>query len=163
MAERGPILRVGFTTNNITPIGTTASGTGLPTESTTTSFSKQAAVIFDGHDTPSATTGIRSFPFSFAGGAAVAIGYAGPSMVPSVSGNAASFSNANSPITNSNPGTTLPVPQTVTTYYKMTGYYTTGAVYESFVVTGSPTSATTTNPNTGHTLINTFVSQTWTS
>lgn len=46
-------------------------------------------------------------------------------------------------------------------YYKMTGYYVTGAVYESFVVTINPTPATTTNPNTGHTLTNTFVSSFW--
>src|SRR5574337_903917 len=78
-------------------------------------------------------------------------------------GNAASFGSNNSPITNSNAGTTLPTPPTATVYYKMVGYYVTGAVYESFVVTGSPTSASTTNPNTGHALINTFVAQTWTS
>lgn len=44
-----------------------------------------------------------------------------------------------------------------TLYYKMVGFYTTGVVYESFVATGSPAASTCTNPNTGHTLVNTYV------
>lgn len=58
---------------------------------------------------------------------------------------------------------TIPKPTVATTtnYYKMVGYYTTGATYESFVTTGSPSSSTTTNPNTGHTLVNTFVASFW--
>lgn len=48
-----------------------------------------------------------------------------------------------------------------TKYYKMVGYYVTGAVYEEFVVTGSPTTPSFTNPNTGHALINCYVSTFW--
>lgn len=48
-----------------------------------------------------------------------------------------------------------------TRYYKMVGYYSTGAVYETFIITGAPATGTTTNPNTGHTLINTFVASFW--
>jgi hypothetical protein len=44
-----------------------------------------------------------------------------------------------------------------TKYYKMVGFYVSGAVYESFVATGSPAASTCTNPNTTHTLINTYV------
>lgn len=44
-----------------------------------------------------------------------------------------------------------------TKYYKMVGFYVSGGVYESFVATGSPAASTCTNPNTGHTLINTYV------
>lgn len=65
---------------------------------------------------------------------------------------------------NNNKPEPLPIPtgtSSVTKYYQMVGYYTTGAVYESFVVTGSPATPTTTNPNTGHTLVNTFVASFW--
>jgi|SRR5579885_664346 len=48
-----------------------------------------------------------------------------------------------------------------TKYYQMVGYYTTGAVYEAFVVTGSPSASTATNPNTGHTLTNCYVASFW--
>lgn len=161
MAERGPILRVGFTTNNITPIGTTASGTGLPTESTTTSFSKNIGVIFDGHDAPSGYVGQKTSGFSLTGGFSQTISYQSVATIPS--GNNAPSGPSITTYTNSVAGTSLPTPTGVTNYYKMVGYYTTGATYESFVVTGSPAPSTTTNPNTGHTLINTFVAQTWTS
>ena len=59
---------------------------------------------------------------------------------------------------------TLPQVTTITAtkYYKMVGFYVTGSVYESFVVTGSPTAPSVTNPNTGHALINTYVSSFWT-
>lgn len=50
---------------------------------------------------------------------------------------------------------------TTTSFYKMVGFYVTGSVYEEFVVTGSPASSTTVNPNTGHTLINCYVSTFW--
>jgi hypothetical protein len=45
-----------------------------------------------------------------------------------------------------------------TIYYKMRGYYITGAVYEVYVVTGSPSST----PPSGHTLTNVAVIDTWT-
>jgi hypothetical protein len=48
-----------------------------------------------------------------------------------------------------------------TKYYKMVGYYVTGAVYEEFVVTGAPSASTAVNPNTTHTLINCYVSTFW--
>lgn len=48
-----------------------------------------------------------------------------------------------------------------TKYYQMVGYYAAGATYESFVVTGSPSASSTTNPNTGHALINTYVASFW--
>ena len=54
-----------------------------------------------------------------------------------------------------------PLPLTALTYYKMVGYYATGSVYESFVATNAPSLATVVNPNTGHTLINTYVSAFW--
>ncbi len=162
MAEKGPILRRGTITNNTTTIGTFASSTGLPPESYTTSFINESVGIFDGHDSTSASTGIKTPPFSYAGGAAVAIGYLSPAIVPSVSGNANTYMPSET-ITNGVAGTTLPTPATATVYYKMVGYYTTGAVYESFVTTGSPASASTTNPNTGHALINTFVALSWTA
>jgi hypothetical protein len=59
---------------------------------------------------------------------------------------------------------TLPFVTTVaaTRYYQMVGFYVTGAVYEAFVVTGSPTAPSVNNPNTGHALINTYVSSFWT-
>ncbi len=50
---------------------------------------------------------------------------------------------------------------TTTKYYQMVGYYVTGATYESFVITGSPSAASVTNPNTGHALINTYVASFW--
>jgi hypothetical protein len=59
------------------------------------------------------------------------------------------------------PGLPTPSGGSTVKYYKMVGYYTTGTVYESFVTTGSPASPTTVNPNTGHTLVNTFVSSFW--
>jgi len=46
-------------------------------------------------------------------------------------------------------------------YFQMTGFYVTGNVYESFVTVNSPAPSNTTNPNTGHVLIDTFVSSTW--
>lgn len=49
----------------------------------------------------------------------------------------------------------------VINYYKMVGYYVASAAYEAFVVTGSPSAASTTNPNTGHALVNTFVASFW--
>lgn len=48
-------------------------------------------------------------------------------------------------------------------FYKMVGFYTTGSVYESFVNIGAPTVATTVNPDTGHTLIDTYVAAYWTA
>lgn len=54
----------------------------------------------------------------------------------------------------------LPIPAGgggTTKYYKMVGFYVAGATYESFVATGSPAASTCTNPNTSHTLINTYV------
>ena len=163
MVEKGPILRSGTVTNKTTTIGTFASSTGLPPESYTTSFINQNIGIFDGHDAPSGFVGLRTSGFSLTGGNSIVVSYNSVAMIPSINGNAASFGSNNSPITNSNAGTSLPTPAGATVYYKMTGFYVTGAVYESFVVTGSPTSASTTNPNTGHALINTFVSQTWTA
>lgn len=56
----------------------------------------------------------------------------------------------------------VPLPRVNTVYYKMVGYYISGAVYESFVVSTSPTAASVTNPNTGHALVNTRVAATWT-
>ncbi|HSY75585.1 MAG TPA: hypothetical protein VK890_01935 [Bacteroidia bacterium] len=47
-------------------------------------------------------------------------------------------------------------------YYQMTGFYVVGSTFESFVVTANPTPASTTNPNTGHALINTYVASFWT-
>lgn len=44
-----------------------------------------------------------------------------------------------------------------TTYYKMRGYYVTGAVYETYTVTGSPSSS----PPSGHTLIDVAIVATW--
>lgn len=48
------------------------------------------------------------------------------------------------------------VPSTV--YYKMRGYYTIGSVYETYIVTGSPS---LTVPS-GHVLTNIIVASTWT-
>lgn len=45
----------------------------------------------------------------------------------------------------------------ITTYYKMRGYYVVGAVYETYVVTGSPSST----PPSGHTLIDVVIVSTW--
>jgi hypothetical protein len=55
----------------------------------------------------------------------------------------------------------LPFASNLLAYYKMVGYYVTGGIYESFVVIGAPSLATTVNPNTGHTLTNTYVSAVW--
>jgi hypothetical protein len=44
-----------------------------------------------------------------------------------------------------------------TTYYKMRGYFVSGAVYETYVVTGSPSST----PPSGHTLIDVAIVATW--
>lgn len=52
-------------------------------------------------------------------------------------------------------------PEGQITYYKMVGFYTTGNVFESFVVLTTPAPSTTINPNTGHTLINTYVADVW--
>lgn len=161
MVERGPTIRAGATTIRLTGIGTFANSTGLPPTSKSTSLLNESIGIFDGHDSPSGFVGLRQNSFSLAGGGSVVISNIFYGSI--VSGN---DSNSDTPqfiISNpSIPGGTLPVPPTVTTYYKMTGYYTTGAVYESFVVTGNPAPASTTNPNTGHSLINTYVAQTWT-
>jgi len=46
-------------------------------------------------------------------------------------------------------------------YFKMVGFWTEGNIYEAFVVMGAPSQSTTVNPNTGHVLINTYVSTTW--
>lgn len=45
-----------------------------------------------------------------------------------------------------------------TTYFKMRGYYTVGSVYETYIVTGSPS---LTVPS-GHVLTNIIVASTWT-
>jgi hypothetical protein len=50
---------------------------------------------------------------------------------------------------------------TLTKYYKMVGYYTTGAVYEEFISVGAPSASSATNPNTGHALVNCYVSTFW--
>src|ERR1017187_1223054 len=55
----------------------------------------------------------------------------------------------------------LPFASNLLAYYKMVGYYATGSIYESFVVIGAPSSATTVNPNTGHILTNTYVAAVW--
>jgi hypothetical protein len=55
----------------------------------------------------------------------------------------------------------VPLPRVNTIYYKMVGYYVSGAVYEAFVVTGAPSAASVTNPNTGHALVNTRVAASW--
>ena len=47
---------------------------------------------------------------------------------------------------------------TITTYYKMTGYYEAGFVFETFVVTSAPSNA----PPSGHTLTNVFIAASWT-
>lgn len=44
-----------------------------------------------------------------------------------------------------------------TTYYKMRGYFVSGAVYETYVVTGTPSST----PPSGHTLIDVAIVATW--
>lgn len=50
---------------------------------------------------------------------------------------------------------------TLTKYYKMVGYYVTGAVYEEFISVGAPSASSATNPNTGHALIDCYVSTFW--
>lgn len=45
----------------------------------------------------------------------------------------------------------------VTTYYKMRGYYAIGAVYETYVVSGAPSS----NPPSGHTLTDVSIISIW--
>ena len=45
----------------------------------------------------------------------------------------------------------------VTTYYKMRGYYATGAVYETWVVTEEPS----VTPPSGHVLTNVVIVSTW--
>jgi hypothetical protein len=73
--------------------------------------------------------------------------------------------NSDRGITTSSSFQTLPKPSGAgggtTKYYQMVGYYAAGSTYESFVVTGSPTAAAVTNPNTGHALINTYVASFW--
>lgn len=178
--ERGPTIRRGTATSEITQTSTLASSTGLPQESNTTSFSSNSALtgtstdtsgvpntragITNGHDSSSGTSGLR-------GNTGISRAGNNISATPSYLefGSQASGNNAFSIPTNpvyKTPGTTLPVPAGgggggLTKYFKMTGYYVTGAVYESFVVTGNPSPPTTTNPNTGHTLVNTFVSSFW--
>jgi hypothetical protein len=49
----------------------------------------------------------------------------------------------------------------LTSYYKMVGFYITGSTYEEFVSIGAPSASTFTNPNTGHSLINCYVSTFW--
>ena len=58
-------------------------------------------------------------------------------------------------------GNSVPLPHTNIVYYKMVGYYTVGLVYESFVVTTSPTAESVTNPNNGHALVKTRVAASW--
>jgi hypothetical protein len=157
--EHGPILRRGTTTTNITPIGTTASGTGLPTESTTTSFANDNVGTASGHDQGSGFSGLRQSGISLVGGGSVVISYLSLNSTNSGNEQTLSTSAPNNVITNNNAGISLPTP--VGKHFKMIGYYVTGAVYESFVVTGSPTPSSTTNPNTGHALINTYVANIW--
>lgn len=64
------------------------------------------------------------------------------------------------PIRNAS-GDILNPPSGATPYFQMVGFYTVGGVYESFVVTGTPASPTVINPNTGHTLVSTYVSSYW--
>ena len=56
-----------------------------------------------------------------------------------------------------NAGITIPNQVIPVTYYKMRGFYTVGGVYESYVVTGSPSF---TVPS-GHTLTNIVVAAVW--
>lgn len=161
--ERGPIKRRGAVTNSDTKIGTTDTSTGLPQQSNTTSFANNTAGTADGNDSPSAFVGFRSDFVSIFGTSSPGRAYFETSTVPG--GNQGTPLEVTLPLVYNTAGSTLPVPtgggMSLTKYYKMVGYYTTGAVYESFVVTGAPASPTTTNPNTGHTLVNTFVSSFW--
>lgn len=161
--EHGPILRRGTVTTNVTPIGTLASSTGLPPESSTTSFINNSIGTASGHDVISGLTALKTNLISTVDSGPF-VSYVFFSSIASGNNGTATNQQPNSVVTNQN-GTSLPIPPAsgggLTKYFKMVGYYTTGAVYESFVVTGSPTSPTTTNPNTGHTLINTFVSSFW--
>lgn len=50
---------------------------------------------------------------------------------------------------------------TLTKYYKMVGFFVSGAVYEEFISVGAPSASSATNPNTGHALINCYVSTFW--
>ncbi len=158
--EKGPILRRATVTNRTTTIGTFTVSPGLPPEFKTTSFLERSVGTQDPHDEPSGFVGLKMDGFSLAGLNTHTISYYDLSTVPFSGGFAATVPSVASNFTS---GPTLPTPTGVTTYYKMVGYYTTGLVYESFVTTGNPTSASTTNPNTGHALVNTFVTQTWTS
>lgn len=158
MADHGAFIRSGTVTKSITPIGTFASNTGLPPESTTTSFLNESLGVFDGHDAPAGFTGLRQSAFSLTGGSSVVVSYLSLNSTPS--GNDSTITPIpNSLTTNNVAGNSLPTP--VGKHFKMIGYYATGAVYESFVVTGSPAPSTTVNPNTGHTLINTYVANIW--
>jgi hypothetical protein len=159
--EHGPILRRGTVTNDITPIGTFASSTGLPTESTTTSFINNSVGTASGHDSVSGSPVLKQSLISIVGSSPfVSYNSFGSQFTDNVE--QLSGVTPNSVITQSTAGIELPIPQPPTTkYYQMTGYYVTGAVFESFVVTGSPTASSVTNPNTGHMLINTFVSSFW--
>jgi hypothetical protein len=164
--EHGPFKRRGTSTTDITPIGTLASSTGLPQESTTTSFIVNSVGTISGHDTLSGSSALKSNYVSALGGGSSFVSYNSFGTIFASGGGSSSNQQPNSVVTDT-AGTSLPIPSgggggsSLTQYYKMVGYYTTGAVYESFVVTGSPSPPTTTNPSTGHTLYNTFVSSFW--
>lgn len=170
MAEKGPVIRRGYVTNSITPIGTFASSTGLPPESFTTSFSPSNTTspgILDGHDQQSYFSGLKNGIYNLANTSLINPGAAIPSyfdlgIVEGGHGGAPVTIVPPPVLTNNIIGNSLPTPTTSTRYYKMVGFYTTGAVYESFVVANNPTSSSTTNPNTGHALVNTYVAQVWT-
>lgn len=155
--EHGPIQRRGSVTTQLTQLDNT--GTGLPQQSSTTSFVNDTVGPADGHDQPSGFAGLRQNGFSLAGGGSAVIAYIELGSINSGNEQTTTISAPNSVLTNEQPGTSLPTP--VGKHFKMIGYYVTGAVYESFVVTGSPSPSSTTNPNTGHALINTYVANIW--
>ena len=159
MVDHGAFLRVGARTNQDTQIGTFASSTGLPQQSSTTSFGSTNIGAASGHDQPSGFSGQKTSNLSLAGGSSIIVSYISNNSTPSGNQGTPTFNNPSNVLTNNNAGTSLPTP--TGPHFKMIGYYVTGAVYESFVVTGTPAPSTTTNPNTGHTLINTYVANTW--
>lgn len=162
--ERGPTVRSGTSTNSITPIGVTATSTGLPPQTVTTSFALNKAGVSDGHDLKSLQSALRVDGRNTYGptGSAYIVSYFRFGITTGSQGNYISTPRPTAILTKGGGGNTLPVPPPSSkTYYKMTGFYVSGSVYESFVVPDTPTSPTTVNPNTGHTLINTFVDQAW--
>ena len=166
--EHGNFQRRGTITSQVTV--TDAITTGLPQEKSTTSFAASSIGTRSANDFPSGNMGLHSDSITTTGviNTSYPVSYFDPrlgTVADITSDKTPSQPNPNSVIPGG-AGNSLPTPTGgggggTTKYFQMVGYYTTGAVYEAFVVTGSPAPSTTTNPNTGHTLVNTYVASFW--